>query len=209
LVPTLNSLYARKTYLLITSKREYDALNLIDELLESHPTLKESLLKQKSYIHVILKQYDEGLKVVDEAIELYPHDADFVNNKAMILGYLGRREEAIETAEYLISLNPKYGNSYDTYGEILMVFEEYENAIEKFREALNLEPSGWFAFETCLKMGECFKKLEKIEKALEYYERGKKLTEKMHPSHTSNYLPKVEKLISEVKALLGESKDIE
>ena len=208
LVPTLHPLYARKTYLLITSKREYDALDLIDELLESHPTLKESLLKQKSYIHVILKQYDEGLKVVDEAIELYPHDADFVNNKAMILGYLGRREEAIETAEYLISLNPKYGNSYDTYGEILMVFEEYENAIEKFREALNLEPSGWFAFETCLKMGECFKKLEKIEKALEYYERGKKLTEKMHPSHISNYLPKVEKLISEVKALLGESKDI-
>ena len=130
-------------------------------------------------------------------------------DKAYMLGHLRRREEAIETAEYLISLNPKYGNSYDTYGEILLIFEEYENAIEKFKVALNLEPSGWFAFETCLKMGECYKKLGKIEKALEYFEKGKKLTEKMHPSHTSKYLPKVEKLISEVKALLGESKDIE
>ncbi|MEE9377732.1 MAG: tetratricopeptide repeat protein [Candidatus Lokiarchaeia archaeon] len=209
LIPTLHPLYTRKAYLLITSKREYDALNLIEELLESHPSLKRTLLLEKSYIHVILKQYDEGLKTVDEAIELFPHDTDLINNKAMILGYLGRREEAIETAESLIRLSPNYGNCYDTYGEILMVFEEYENALEKFKEALNLEPSGWFAFETCLKMGECFKKLGKIEKALEYYEKGKKLTEKMHPSHTSKYLPKVEKVISEVKVLLGESKDIE
>ena len=209
LIPTLHPLYTRKVYLLITSKREYDALNLIDELLESHPSLKRTLLLEKSYIHVLLKQYDEGLKAVDEAIELYPHDTDLINNKAMILGYLGRREEAIETAEYLIRLSPKYGNCYDTYGEILMVFEEYENALEKFKEALNLEPSGWFAFETCLKMGECFKKLGKFEKAREYFEKGKKLTEKMHPTYVSQSLPKVEKLISEIKVLLGESKDIE
>jgi len=209
LVPTLRPLYARKAYLLIISKRENDALNLIDELLESHPSLKRHLLLEKSYIHVILKQYEEGLKAVNEAIELYPQDTNFINNKAFILGYLGRREEALETAEYLLSLNPKWGNSYDTYGEILMVFEEYENAIEKFKDALNLEPSGWFAFETCLKMGKCYKKLGKIEKALEFYERGKKLTEKMHPSHISKYLLKVEKKISEVKTLLGESKGTE
>ena len=209
LVPTLHLLYLRKTYVLIISKREYDALNLIDELLESHPSLKRSLLLQKSYIHVILKQYEEGLKTVDKAIELFPQDTNFINNKAFILGYLGRREEAIEAIEYLLRLNPKWGNSYDTYGEILMLFGEYEKALEKFTEALNLEPSGWFAFESCLKMGQCFKELGKIEKALEYYEKGKKLTEKMHPSRTSKDLPKVEKKISEVKAILGEAKDIE
>jgi len=209
IVPTLNFLYARKAYLLIASKKESEALNLIDELLESHQPLKNNLLKQKSYIQVILKQYEEGLKTVNEAIELYSHDNDFINNKAMILGHLGRREEAIETAEHLISLNPKYGNSYDTYGEVLMVFEEYEMAIEKFQEALTLEPTGWFAFETCLKMGQCFKELGNFEKALEYYEKGEKLTEKMHPSYRDNYLIKTEKLISEAKMLLGESKNSE
>ena len=54
----------------------------------------------------------------------------------------------------------------------------------KFKEALNLEPTGWFAYETCLKMGLCFKELGNIEKALKYYERGKKLgyrsSSKMH-----------------------------
>ena len=209
LVPTLNSLYARKSYLLITSQRESEALNLIDELLENHPSLKQSLLKQKSYVQVALKQYEEGLKTVDEGIELDPNDIAFINNKAMILGYLGRREEAIETAEYLIRLNPRNGNSYDTYGEVLMVLGEYENAIEKLKEALNLEPTGWFAFATCLKMVECFKELGKFEKAIEYYEKGKKLTEKMHPSeretYKEKYLPKAEKMISEIRALLGDS----
>ena len=209
LVPTLLPLLSRKAYLLLISRREAEALYLIDELMESHPSLKRSLLLEKSYIHVMLKQYDEGLKAVDEAIELFPQDNDFVNNKAHILGYLGRKEEAIETAEYLISLNPKWGNSYDTYGEILMVFKEFEEAIEKFKEALNLEPSGWFAFETCLKMGECYKNLGKLEKALEFYEKGKKLTEKMHPSFISKYTQKVERKISKVKVLLGESKELE
>ncbi|MFW9900979.1 MAG: tetratricopeptide repeat protein, partial [Candidatus Thorarchaeota archaeon] len=209
LVPTLLPLYARKAYLLIISKREIEALTLIEELIEKYPSLKRSLLLEKSYIHVMLKQYDEGLRAVDKAIELFPQDTNFVNNKAFILGYLGRKEEAIETADYLISLNPKWGNSYDTYGEILMVFEEYEEAIGKFKEALKLEPSGWFAIETYLKMGECYKNRGEVEKALEFYEKGKKLTEKLHPSHISEYTPKVEKKISELKAFLGESKELE
>ncbi|MFW9880627.1 MAG: tetratricopeptide repeat protein [Candidatus Thorarchaeota archaeon] len=209
LVPTLNCLYLRKTYLLMISKRESEALNLIKQLLESHPNLKESLLKQKSYLHFVLKQYEEGLKTVDEAIELNPQDSDFINNKATILAYLGRKEEAINTAEYLISLNPKYGNSYDTYGEVLMVLEDYENAIEKFKEALNLEPTGWFAYQTCVKLGDCFKTLGNLEKSLEYYEKGKKFTEKMHPSYKEPYQLQLEELISKTKALLEGSDDNE
>ncbi|MFX1419379.1 MAG: tetratricopeptide repeat protein [Promethearchaeota archaeon] len=209
LIPTLNVLYLRKTYLLIISKRESEALNLIKKLLESHPHLKESLLKQKSYLHFILKQYEEGLRTVDEAIELNPQDPDFINNKATILAYLGRKEEAINTAEYLINLNPKYGNSYDTYGEVLMVLEDYENAIEKFKEALNLEPTGWFAYQTCLKLGDCFKKLGNLENSLEYYEKGKKLIEKMHPSYREPYQRELEELISKTKALIEGSNDNE
>jgi len=207
LVPTLHSLYTRKTYLLITSKREAEALELIDKLMDSYPSLKRSLFLQKSYILVILKQYEKGLKLVDDALELYPKDVNLLNNKAIILGYLERGEEAIETAEKLVSLVPNFGNTYDTYGEVLMSLKEYDKAIEKLQEALNLEPAGWFAFETCLKMGECYKNLGKFEKALEYYEKGKKYTEKMHPSERKNYLVKAEKLISEIKVLSGDSKN--
>ncbi|MFX0143849.1 MAG: tetratricopeptide repeat protein [Candidatus Hodarchaeota archaeon] len=209
LIPTLNSLLIRKSYYLINSEKESEALALIDELSESRPTIKKHLLLQKSYILVHLKQYEEALTVVEKGIKLDPKDMSFLNNKTIILGYLGRRKEAIEAAEELISRFPKNGNCFDTYGEILMALGDYENAIEKLKEALELEPTGWYAFHTCLKMGACYKELGKLERALEYYEKARKITEKMHPRESRNSLQKAEKLISEIMVLLGESKNPE
>ena len=56
-------------------------------------------------------------------------------------------------------------------------------------------------------MGKCYKNLGDFEKALEYYEKGKKYTEKMHPSERGNYLNRAEKLISEIKELSGDLKN--
>ncbi|MFX1390123.1 MAG: tetratricopeptide repeat protein [Promethearchaeota archaeon] len=205
MVPSSDALYVTKSYLLLTSRKFKLALSLIEDLLKSHPSLKRSLLLQKSFAFVFLKEYDEGLEAVDEALELDPQDVDMLNNKAIILGYLGRKKEAVETAEKLISINPNYGNYYDTYGEVLMSLGDFETAIEKLKEALNLEPTGWFAFETCLKMGKCYKELGKPEKALQFYEKGKLLVEKMHPIDRKDYLKKAEELISEINEQLGES----
>jgi tetratricopeptide (TPR) repeat protein len=209
MVPTLNSLPLRKSYYLINSKRESEALALIDELSENRPTMRRYLLLQKSYIYVHLKQYEKALIAVEEGLDLNPEDMNFLNNRTIILGYLGRKKEAVEAAEKLIKLFPKNGNCFDTYGEVLMALEEYENAIEKLKKAQELEPTGWFAFHTCLKMGECYKELRKYEEALEYYEKAKKLTEKMHPNESKDTLPKAEKLISEIMALLDESNNAE
>ncbi len=206
MVPTLTSLIIMKIYYLITSKREPEALKLIDQYIESHPSLGRALLLHKSYIYVFQKEYEKGLEAVNKAIEINPENTHILNNKAILLGYLGRKEEAIETSEKLISLGPNYGNSYDTYGEVLMSFGEYETALEKLQKALKLEPTGWFAFETCSKMGRCYKQLGKYEKALEYFIKGKKIVEKMHPTEREDHLKKAEKLIAEIKNLLGEPK---
>ncbi|MFX1380475.1 MAG: tetratricopeptide repeat protein, partial [Promethearchaeota archaeon] len=150
-----------------------------------------------------------GLEAVDKALELSPLNTNILNNKAIILGYLGRKEEAIETAEKLISLSPNHGNSYDTYGEILIASGEYENALEKLNKALSIEPTGWFAFETCLKIGKCYKQLGEYETAFEYYEKGKKLIEKMNPNERLDHLQRAEKLISEIKVLMEKSNNSE
>ncbi|MFW9969010.1 MAG: tetratricopeptide repeat protein [Candidatus Odinarchaeota archaeon] len=207
MVPNLDSLYYRKIYNLVVSKKQSEALSLIDELLVSRPNLKRRLFLQKSYIYVYLKEYEKALRATDEALELNPQDTYILNNKAIILASLGRRNDAIETAEKMISISPNYGNFYDTYGEVFLILGEYEKAIEKLKEALNLEPMGWFAFETCSKLGRCYKELGKYEKALEYFEKGKKFVEKMHPSEREDHLKKAEELISEIKVLLGESKN--
>ena len=207
MVPTLTSLIIMKIYYLIMSKREDEALILIDQYLESHPTLRRALYLHQSYIYVFQKKYEKGLEAANKALEIDPENTSILNNKAILLGYLGRKEEAIETSEKLITLSPNYGNSYDTYGEVLMALGEYENALEKLEKALTLEPTGWFAFATCLKMGDCYKELGKYEKALEYFVKGKKNVEKMHPSERGEHLKTAEKLIAEIKTFLGESKN--
>ncbi|NVM36628.1 MAG: hypothetical protein HWN81_13615 [Candidatus Lokiarchaeota archaeon] len=207
LIPDLFALKIMKTYFLMSAKKDFEILELIEELVTKYPEYKKRLYIQKSFTLFRTKSYDEALKTLDELLKVYPKDISIVNNKAISLGYLGRREEAIETAEYLIKLNPNVGNSYDTFGEIYMILGEYENAIEKYEEALKIQPFGKLLFQTCLKLGICYKNLRMYNNALEYYEKGKLLTERMIPSSRELYLHKAEKYISELKTLMKNTKN--
>ncbi|MFX1307947.1 MAG: tetratricopeptide repeat protein, partial [Promethearchaeota archaeon] len=154
-----------------------------------------------------MKRYEESLKIIDELLKTHPNGIKLLNNKAIFLAFMGKKDEAIETAEYLISLNPNLGNSYDTYGEILMNFKDYENAIKKYEHALKIESLGGFTFQTCAKLGLCYQELKKYDQALKYFEKGKLLTERMIPSERELYLHKSEEYLSELKILMNKSND--
>ncbi len=205
LLPNQNLLYGLKTYFLISSNKDSEALQLIDEYIANYPQLDNSLYKQKTFLYCKLEEFEKGLNTVNVALDKYPKDVALVNNKTILLGYLGRKEETIETANYLISLNPSNGNSYDTYGEVLMTFGEYNKALQKLEEALSLEPTGWFAYETCMKMSKCHKELGNFEKALEYAEKAKLLTEKLLPTEREISQHKIEAFLTEVQNLIGKS----
>jgi tetratricopeptide (TPR) repeat protein/DNA-binding HxlR family transcriptional regulator len=202
IIPNQFMLHFTKAYYLLISKREFEALELTDNIIKQFPKAKNTLYKQKSFILYKLKKYEEGLQVIEELIKSDPEDIVLVNNKVVFLAYSGRREEAIETADYLISLDPNNGNSYDSYGDIFMVFREYENAIKKFERALKVDPTGFFGNQTCLKLGLCYQELKKYEKALEYFEKGKILTDRMLPGQRELYLHEAEKYISELRELM-------
>ncbi len=207
LIPNQYNQYIIKVIFLVGAKRQFEALEAIDECIDKDPLLRKTLLQTKSFIYNEQKQYQEAYEILEELTRLYPDNIDYVNNKVVILANLNRKEEAIETAEYLLSLNPKLGNSYDSYGEILMTFKEYEDAINKFEKALELEPTGWFAYWTYLKMGKCYQELGKYDTALENYEKGKKITEKMFPTDKECYEHEVDKYLSEIRSLIEESKE--
>ncbi|MHA2183983.1 MAG: hypothetical protein ACXAAI_03205, partial [Promethearchaeota archaeon] len=203
ILPTQNLLYGLKTYFLISSNKDSEALQLIDEYIANYPQLDNSLYKQKTFLYCKLEEFEKGLSTANIALEKYPKDVALVNNKTILLGYLGRKEETIETANYLISLNPSNGNSYDTYGEVLMTFGEYNKALQKLEVALSLEPTGWFAYETCMKMSKCHKELGNFEKALEYADKAKLLTEKLLPTEREISQPKIEAFLTEIRKLIG------
>ncbi len=83
-----------------------------------------------------------------------------------------------------------------------MNMEEYEKAISKLEIALELQPLGYSAFVTSLKLGSCYQKLQKYDKALEYFEKGKLLTERMMPSTRELYLNQTEKYLSDLRKIM-------
>ena len=107
----------------------------------------------------------------------------------------------------MINLNPTEGNLFDSYGETLMLLGEYEKAINKFERAIKLEPKGWFAYQTYLKMGTCFEKLLNLERAEENYLKGKELTDKMHLIKRELYFHKASEKLEGLRKLKEELKN--
>ncbi len=210
LIPDLNYLYLRKILFLTAINRDSEALKLIEELNLKIPQLKFNLGQLKTCILVKQKNYEDALKTTNDLLKIFIDKMEIINNKAIILAYLNKKEEALEAAEHLIQLNPNWSNSYDSYGIIHMFFEHYEQAIEKFEEAIRIDPASDFVFQTWLNLGLCYKKLKKYDKALESFEKGKLLTERMIPNLREFYFNEAfneaEKNLSEIKIIIEKLK---
>jgi len=187
--PLYLGIYETKFLLLTTHNKSDEALALIKQ------TYDEGLIPKRSY-HVTssllyffradktkdpekrMELLNASYKELEPIIDDHQDDLEILNNLTVLYGHLGRKEEGIRVADKMISLNPSNGNQFDSYGEMLMLFGDYQQAIAKFEKALKLAPKGWFTFQTYLKMGTCYEKLLQLDKAEEYYLEGKKLTEK-------------------------------
>lgn len=85
---------------------------------------------------------------------------------------------AIKVIQKTIQLDPKNGDYYDSYGEILLMSNNYVKAIPQFEKALEINPDAHFIHQTYIKLGNCYLKLQKNNLALDYLEKGKKIAEK-------------------------------
>ena len=85
------------------------------------------------------------------------------------------KQEALKIIKELIEREPDNGIYHDSYAEILMAFNDYESAIAKFKKALKLDPKSWYAYQTYIKLGICYRELEDYDLALEHLTKGKAL----------------------------------
>ena len=102
---------------------------------------------------------------------------DLINYKAYWLQYLDKREESLNIIQDLVEKTPDNAMYHDTYGEILMYFERYEEGIQKFLKAIELDSKEWYIHQTYIKLGICYKELKNFDLALENLKKGKVLTE--------------------------------
>ncbi|MFX1587272.1 MAG: hypothetical protein ACFFC1_03875, partial [Promethearchaeota archaeon] len=172
--PRNYDLYNSKIRILMYYDQYPDVLNVLDDILEIFPENEKDIKMKKASVLKKMRNIEGGLKIINELIIKYPEDKDLLSYTAYWLQYLNKKDEAFEIMEKLTKIEPERGIFHDTYGEILMNFEHYDAAIKEFSRAI--ESKGDFIYQTYIKLGICYKELEKYDLAVENLNKGKELS---------------------------------
>jgi len=183
ILPNKIDLYLSKSAILMYFNKYPELLVLIDDMLEKFPKIEKDLKMKKASVYKMLGDLDSGFIIIDELLEKNPEDKELRNFKAYWYQYMNNKGEALKILEELIKSEENNGEYYDSYGEILMNYEEYEKAVENFQKAIELSSSGWFIYQSYIKLGICFKELGSFDLAIEYLKKGKDLTNKCFCDH--------------------------
>jgi len=197
--PEHYDIYATRTHLYLTYPEKKDELlELYEELFEKFPQEDKEIRQLKSFSYFAMEKTEEGVELLKEDLKIYPDSIGMLNNLAIFQSYLGHFDEAKKTIEKAIKIDPNEANLRDSYGEVLMIAEEYEEAIVKFTQALEMNPTAWFAFHTFLKLAKCYRALGMDDKAITCHEKAEELTKKVIPGKRKIYLDQLEKSIEEL-----------
>ncbi|MBC8376011.1 MAG: tetratricopeptide repeat protein [FCB group bacterium] len=112
----------------------------LQKLVDMYPGDESALL--------ILGNYYFGLRQYHQAIQSYNQATRVNNNMAILhnqLGYsqraLGNYGEAEKAFKFYIKLNSENPNAYDSYAELLMEMGRFNESIEFYAKALELDPN--------------------------------------------------------------------
>ncbi len=171
-------LYYLKIRILIYFNQYQEAIKLLDNLLELFPESEKDIKILKAAVLRRTQNIKAGLEIINRLIQKFPKDNDLICYKAYWMQYLDKKEESIQIIQKLIKDDPENGIYQDTFGEILMYFEEYDEAVKRFLKAIVIGSDDWYIYQTYIKLGICYKALENYDLALKNLKKGKNLTKK-------------------------------
>lgn len=91
------------------------------------------------------QKWDDALLAAEHGLQLMPGHIFCASHRSIALMRLGRKNEALSSAQRTLSQQPDAAISHSTLGFTLMSKGEYFAAEQRFREALRLEPRQTFA----------------------------------------------------------------
>jgi len=171
-------LYYSKIRILIYFNQYQQTIIFLDDMLETFPESEKDINLLKAVVLRRMQNIEAGLEIIVSLIENYPEDNDLLSYKAYWLQFLDKKEDAIKEIQNLVKKEPEMGIYQDIYGEILMYFEDYEEAAKKFVKSMVLGAHEWYIFQTYIKLGICYKVIGELDLAVENFVKGKELTEK-------------------------------
>ncbi len=204
--PEKVELYYSKIKILMYFNQYHDLIKLLDNMLIQFSEEERDLKLKKAYILKEMRNIDAGLEIINELIDKYPKDNNLLLNKTYWLQYLDKKEEALDLILNLIERDPENELYYDTYGEILMNFAEYDNAIKQFQKAIEISSNTWYSYQTYIKLGICYKELENYELAINYLQKGKEFinTASIDINTKKEWLAITELFLAEIEQLQAE-----
>ncbi len=197
-------LYYIKSKILIYYDKYNDALILLDGMVKDFPKDEKYLKMKKASILKRMRNLEGGFEIIEELIKKYPEDNDLLNYKALWYQYLNKKDNALEIIQDLIEREPDNGIYHDSYGEILLAFNEHKLAIEEFLKAIELDPNSWYVYQTYVKLGICYRELEEYKLALEHLTKGEELIEQSPSDNDTKQMwhSYAQPFIEETKVLL-------
>ena len=142
----ISSLFETKANILLQKKEYSKALECIEEIEYHYPNSLQALLT-KSLIEFEQGNSKESLITLEhiEKISGYSVDVSVLINKATVLSDLERYEEAIVCAEEAQKITPT-AVGFVAIGNIAGWLKRYEESIEYFKKALEIDPKADAAF---------------------------------------------------------------
>jgi predicted O-linked N-acetylglucosamine transferase (SPINDLY family) len=115
-----------------------------------------------------------------KAIELRPDFADAINNLGMLMGGLGKLEEAIELFRRAIRLDPAEGRLHNNLGAALNRKGNFEDAAASFQKAVDLKPK---YVEALSNLGTTLRLLGELKPAAKKFRAALKINDQYWPAH--------------------------
>lgn len=84
--------------------------------------------------------YERALNSYDDALQLNSSNIHALRGKARSLMQLGKENEALDTFNEAIAIEPEFGGTYANRGILFDRMGEYELALQDYQTALNIDP---------------------------------------------------------------------
>ena len=116
------------------------ALEAIENAREIDPDFAELHMAQGFYWYWGHLDYERALYNLDKSIEMMPGNGDTYMWRAYVLRRAGQWEQAIQSIEHSLKLNPRVGFNWQEYSLTLKYLHQYEAAEKAAKRAREIDP---------------------------------------------------------------------
>ena len=132
-------LYIEAYYARFIEKNPEKRLMILQQIADKYPKEKRIYFDLGVYYHE-QKDYQNSIDAHNRALQLDPTYGSSLNDLAYVYGNMGEFDKADEYLKEYTDALPGDANPFDSYGELYLRTGQFEKAVEKYKEAIEVKP---------------------------------------------------------------------